>query len=89
MHLNIFFKVRQTKSKTFLYGVLYSGILHDMRSEFTDDVSEFTVGPTSMVILIHMTSDDATHSEFRNVFSKLASHIVRNPKNQKTVIISR
>jgi hypothetical protein len=69
-----------------LYGVLYSGILHDMRSEFTDDVSEFTVGPTSKAILIHMTSEYANPSEFRNVVSKLASHIVRNPKNQKTVI---
>ena len=33
--------------------------------------------PTCLVVVIHMTSEDGTHSRFRNVVSKLASHIVQ------------
>ena len=31
------------------------------------------------------TGKDGTHSEFRNVVNKLASHIVQEPQNQVTV----
>jgi hypothetical protein len=69
-------------------GTMLLGFLHDVQSEFTDDVSEFTLGPiftgnknknnqTSRLLLIHVTSKDGTHDEFQNVVSKLASHIVQ------------
>jgi hypothetical protein len=36
-----------------------------------------------LVILIHMTSEYGNHNEFRNVASKLASHIVQKLKKLK------
>jgi hypothetical protein len=57
------------------YCFLVSGFLHDVRSEFTDDVSKLTVGPNK-VILINLTSEYGTHSEFRNVVGKFVSDIV-------------
>jgi hypothetical protein len=50
------------------------GFLNDVRSEFTDDVSELTVGTVKV-----------GHTELRNVVSKLTLQIAQKPKNQETL----
>jgi hypothetical protein len=39
--------------------------------------------------LLVTTSEDGTHSEFRNVVSKFISHIVQKPRNQETKLTLR
>jgi hypothetical protein len=64
-----------------------------MWRDFSDDVSELTKGNTKLIFLTHITSKYETHNEFRNVVSKLASHIVQKPQTphppKKTVFIWR
>jgi hypothetical protein len=73
---------------------LVLGFLHGVRSELTSNVSEtvvgsiFTIGTLllcSFAFLL-MTSEDGTHSGFRNVVSKFTSQTVQKPQNQKSNI---
>jgi hypothetical protein len=57
------------KEYLFFFGF---GVLHGVRDEFTDDVSETAVGPI--------------FTGFRNIFN--TSHIVEKPQNQKNNIYS-
>jgi hypothetical protein len=56
-----------------IYCFLVSGFIHDVRSEFTDDVLELPVGP---IFTVHLASEDGAHREFRNVIGKFTSYIV-------------
>jgi hypothetical protein len=42
-----------------------------------------------LFLFLLMTSDDGTHSSFRNVVGKFTSHTVHKPRSQKTVFYSR
>jgi hypothetical protein len=43
---------------------------------------------SSLVILFHMTSEDETHGEFRNVVNEFGLHIVQNPPQiQETILV--
>jgi hypothetical protein len=58
---------------------LVLGFLHGVQGEFSDDVSEATVGPTFTGHESEHKKKDATHSGSRNVVGKFASHNVQKP----------
>jgi hypothetical protein len=59
----------------------FLGFLHGLRGEFTEDVSETVVGPILTAFLL-MTSEDGTHSGFRNVGLIQLAHHAETPKSK-------
>jgi hypothetical protein len=67
---------------------LVLGFLRGVRGKFTDKVSETAVGPfftghekeCEFAVLL-MTSEDGTHSGFRNLVGNFTMLTVQNPKN--------